>query len=220
MGFLVDGGSVLPITQRNAPSAASRSAARSGCSAARTRGVSTPLPSTRCSRPPGLTMSTSKPWLADILAHHQPFRDPAGRGDAVKPAPQNVREGGLRAALSIVFTARYAAMHFGVDIDMVEQLAEEMTPEDHRLRIIDSLDEDAEATTALPSPAAVSTISTRSATSAARTHVDSRRAPRPSPDGYDQTGCPAARADRASGPSQPKPEPSRSRSDEPHRRAL
>ncbi len=52
------------------------------------------------------------------------------------------------AAPSMVFTARYAARHFGVDIEVVEELAEEMAPEDGCLSVIDSLDGDAESTTA------------------------------------------------------------------------
>ena len=58
------------------------------------------------------------------------------------------REGRLMAAPSMVFTARYAATWLGIDIDVVEDLAEQMEPEDGRLRIIDSLDDDAESTTA------------------------------------------------------------------------
>lgn len=52
------------------------------------------------------------------------------------------------AAPSMVFTACYAAMHFGVDIDVIEELAEDMEPEDGRLSVIHSLDDDAEAITA------------------------------------------------------------------------
>jgi len=37
------------------------------------------------------------------------------------------------AAPSMVFTARYAAGHLGVDIDVIEELAEQMSPEDGRL---------------------------------------------------------------------------------------
>jgi hypothetical protein len=51
-------------------------------------------------------------------------------------------------APSMVFTARFAASHFGVDIDVIEELAEEMAPEDRCLSIIDSLDDNAESTTA------------------------------------------------------------------------
>lgn len=49
------------------------------------------------------------------------------------------------AAPSMVFTARYAARHFGVDIDVIEELAEDMAPEDGRLSVINSLDDDVEA---------------------------------------------------------------------------
>ncbi|MFT6610219.1 MAG: hypothetical protein ACJA1G_002328 [Qipengyuania sp.] len=49
------------------------------------------------------------------------------------------------AAPSMVFTARYTAKHLGVDLDVIEELAEEMAPEDGRLSVIDSLDDDAEA---------------------------------------------------------------------------
>jgi hypothetical protein len=52
------------------------------------------------------------------------------------------------AAPSMVFTARFAARRFGVDIDVIEELAEEMAPEDSCLSVIDSLDDDAESTTA------------------------------------------------------------------------
>ena len=52
------------------------------------------------------------------------------------------------AAPSMVFTTRFAARHFGVNIDVIEELAEEMAPEDGCLSVIDSLDDDAESTTA------------------------------------------------------------------------
>lgn len=52
------------------------------------------------------------------------------------------------AAPSMVFTARYAARHFSVDIDVIEEITEEMAPEDGCLSVIDSLDDDAESTTA------------------------------------------------------------------------
>jgi hypothetical protein len=52
------------------------------------------------------------------------------------------------AAPSMVFTARYAASRLGVDIDVIEDLAEQMAPEDGCLRVIDSLDEMAESVTA------------------------------------------------------------------------
>ena len=52
------------------------------------------------------------------------------------------------AAPSMVFTARFAARHLGIDIDVVEELAEEMAPEDGCLSVIDSLNYDAESTTA------------------------------------------------------------------------
>lgn len=52
------------------------------------------------------------------------------------------------AARSMVFTARSVARHFGVDIDVTEELAEEMAPEDGCLSVIDSLDDDAEPTAA------------------------------------------------------------------------
>lgn len=52
------------------------------------------------------------------------------------------------AAPSMVFTARFAARHFGVDIEVIKELAEEMSPEDGCLSVIDSLDDDAESTTA------------------------------------------------------------------------
>ena len=52
------------------------------------------------------------------------------------------------AAPSMVFTARFAARHLGVDIDVIKELAGEMAPEDGCLSVIDSLDDDAESTTA------------------------------------------------------------------------
>jgi hypothetical protein len=58
------------------------------------------------------------------------------------------RTGRLMAAPSMVFTARFAASRLGVDIDVIEQLAEQMAPEDGCLRVVDSLDETAESVTA------------------------------------------------------------------------
>lgn len=52
------------------------------------------------------------------------------------------------AAPSMVFTARFAARHFGVNLDVVNELAEQMAPEDGCLSVVDSLDDDAESTTA------------------------------------------------------------------------
>ena len=52
------------------------------------------------------------------------------------------------AAPSMVFTARYAARRFGVDTDVIEELADQMAPEDGCLSVIDSLDDNAESTTA------------------------------------------------------------------------
>ena len=52
------------------------------------------------------------------------------------------------AAPSMVFTARFAAKHFGVDVEVIDELTEEMAPEDGCLSVIDSLDDDAESTTA------------------------------------------------------------------------
>ncbi len=40
------------------------------------------------------------------------------------------RKGRLMAAPSMVFTARFAARHFGVDFDVINELAEQMVPED------------------------------------------------------------------------------------------
>ena len=53
------------------------------------------------------------------------------------------------AAPSMVFTSRYAASRLRVDLDLIEELAEQMSPEDGCLSIIDSLDETAESVTAL-----------------------------------------------------------------------
>ena len=63
--------------------------------------------------------------------------------DAIAPA----RTGSLMAAPSMVFTARFAASRLGVDIDVIEELAEQMAPEDGRLSIIDSLDDNAASVT-------------------------------------------------------------------------
>jgi hypothetical protein len=51
------------------------------------------------------------------------------------------------AAPSMVFTASFAASRLGVDIDVIEELAEQMEPEDGCLSIIDSLDENAASVT-------------------------------------------------------------------------
>ncbi|MDB5579885.1 MAG: hypothetical protein JWR80_5061 [Bradyrhizobium sp.] len=58
----------------------------------------------------------------------------------------------------MVFTGRFAARRLGVDIDAIEQLAEQMAPEDGCLSVIASLDETAESVTGLPAKA--STTST------------------------------------------------------------
>ena len=55
---------------------------------------------------------------------------------------------GLMATPSMVFTARYAARCLGVDIDVIEELAEQMSPEDGCVSVVDSLDENAESATA------------------------------------------------------------------------
>ena len=61
------------------------------------------------------------------------------------------RQGRLMAAPSMVFTARFAASRFGVDIEVIEELAEQMEPEGGRLSVIDSLDATAESVTAFTS---------------------------------------------------------------------
>ena len=63
--------------------------------------------------------------------------------DVIDPA----RTGSLMAAPSMVFTARFAASRLGVDIDVIEELAEQMEPEDGCLSILDSLDENAASVT-------------------------------------------------------------------------
>lgn len=63
-------------------------------------------------------------------------------------APDPGRKGRVMSAPSRVFTARYAAKHFGVDLNVIDELAEEMAPEDGRLCVIDSLEDDAGSTTA------------------------------------------------------------------------
>ena len=55
------------------------------------------------------------------------------------------------AAPSMVFTARFAASSFGIDIEVIEELAEQMEPEDGCLSVVDSLDETAESVTAFTS---------------------------------------------------------------------
>lgn len=50
-------------------------------------------------------------------------------------------------APSMVFTAQFAASRLGVDLDVIEELAEQMAPEDGCLSIIDSLDENAASLT-------------------------------------------------------------------------
>jgi hypothetical protein len=56
--------------------------------------------------------------------------------------------GCLMAAISMVFTAGYAAKRFGIDIDVIDELAAQMEPEDGCISIIHSMDETAEAITA------------------------------------------------------------------------
>ena len=51
------------------------------------------------------------------------------------------------AAPSMVFTARFAASRLGVDIEVIEELAEHMEPEDGCLSILDSYDENAASVT-------------------------------------------------------------------------
>jgi hypothetical protein len=63
------------------------------------------------------------------------------------PPGADARAGSLMAAPSMVFTARFAANHLNVDIEIIEELAEQMTPEDGCLSILDSLDENAESVT-------------------------------------------------------------------------
>jgi hypothetical protein len=90
------------------------------------------------------------------------------------------------AAPSMVFTARFAASHFGVDLVVIEELAEEMAPEDGCLSVIDSLYNNAEPITAF--------------TRRGLDHLDElldqrgsdfmqerRNTPRPSADGYPLT---------------------------------
>lgn len=55
------------------------------------------------------------------------------------------------AAPSIVFTIGYAARRFRVDIETIEDLAEQMTPELGCLSVIESTDEMAESVTAFTS---------------------------------------------------------------------
>lgn len=66
-------------------------------------------------------------------------------------ATDRARQGHLTAASSMVFTAKFAASSFGVDIEVIEELAEQMEPEDGHLSVIDRLDETAESVTAFTS---------------------------------------------------------------------
>lgn len=52
------------------------------------------------------------------------------------------------AAPSMVFTARYAASRLGVDIDVIEELAGQMAPEDGCLSVVDNFEETADSVTA------------------------------------------------------------------------
>lgn len=56
------------------------------------------------------------------------------------------------AAASMVFTASYAAHRLGIDIGVVEELAEQMRPEDGCLCVIDSFEETATSVTAFTPP--------------------------------------------------------------------
>lgn len=69
------------------------------------------------------------------------------------------------AAPSRVFTARDGGKHFGDDLKLFEELADEMAIEDSWLTITDNLDDDTEPTAAFTS--VVSTISTSSSTGVA-----------------------------------------------------
>ncbi len=55
------------------------------------------------------------------------------------------------AAPSIVFTIGYAARRFRVDIEVLEELAEQMSPELGCLSVIEDVDEMAESATTLTS---------------------------------------------------------------------
>ena len=46
------------------------------------------------------------------------------------------------ASLSMVFTARFVAKKLGVELAIIEELAETMRPKDGRLSVIDSADDD------------------------------------------------------------------------------
>jgi hypothetical protein len=59
-----------------------------------------------------------------------------------------LRHRSLMAAPSIVFTADYAAQRFRVDPDVIEELAEETTPELGCLSVIESTNKNARAVTA------------------------------------------------------------------------
>ena len=65
-------------------------------------------------------------------------------------AIDTARAGGLMAALSMGFTARFTASRLSVDIDVIEELVERMGPEDGCLSIQDRLAENAATVTSLP----------------------------------------------------------------------
>jgi hypothetical protein len=60
-------------------------------------------------------------------------------------------KGRLMAAPTTVYTARFAAKRFRVDIDVIEELAELMSPELGCLSVVNEMGEMAEAVTAFTS---------------------------------------------------------------------
>ncbi|QYE36374.1 hypothetical protein KZX46_10865 [Polymorphobacter sp. PAMC 29334] len=109
-----------------------------------------------------------------------------GEAERVLDATDRARKGRLMAARSIVFTAKFAASSYGVDIEIIEELAEQMEPEDGRLSVIDSFDEPPS-----PSPRSrleASTPSAISSTTPHRVHERHLTPSRPSADGYPNEG--------------------------------
>ena len=101
-------------------------------------------------------------------------------------ANDRARQGRLMAAPSMVFTAKFAASSFGVDVEVIEELAEQMEPEDGRLSVIDSLDEAAESVRVHAPRPRLPRRSPRRPPH--RVRERQLTPPRPSPDGYQARG--------------------------------
>ena len=91
----------------------------------------------------------------------------------------------------MVFTARYAARRLGVDVEVVEELALQMEPEDGCVSVIDSLEETAESVTAFTRQG-LDCLDELSRRSSLRLHERRLTQSRPPPDGYKRGRSPAA----------------------------